>query len=289
MAAYREPFESYVHPARTANEFWRLGVGVVLCVFVYVTVLLSLDGFANAVTESGAPRFDQIQSSPWSVIYLLYSFCGMALGPLVIAPLLHSRLPITLFGPRGSIRSDFVTAVKVTVIIQGVLVIVWLLFADTDSNLSPDRWVVLLPFALIGLAIQTGAEEILFRGYLMQQLAARLRSPWIWAAAPSLLFAWLHYDDSLPDLDRYLIMLAIAIYALIATDLVTVTGNIGAAWGMHFAINFSSLLILSPEGWLSGLALFTVPIEDGSHGWLVMLDTAVLLIAWVVLRQRVPR
>jgi DNA-directed RNA polymerase subunit RPC12/RpoP len=41
----------------------------------------------------------------------------------------------------------------------------------------------------VGVLIQTGAEEVLFRGYLQQQLAARFASPIAWMVLPSAIFA----------------------------------------------------------------------------------------------------
>ncbi len=44
--------------------------------------------------------------------------------------------------------------------------------------------------------IQTGAEELVFRGYLQQQLAARFASPLIWMVLPALIFGAVHYDPA---------------------------------------------------------------------------------------------
>ena len=60
-------------------------------------------------------------------------------------------------------------------------------------NLPFGRWLVLLPLSLSAIIVQCAAEEIVFRGYLQQQLAARFRHPAIWIGLPSVLFALGHY------------------------------------------------------------------------------------------------
>ena len=46
-------------------------------------------------------------------------------------------------------------------------------------------WLVFLIPMLLGLLVQTGAEEIVFRGYLQQQLAARFVARWVSFVFPS--------------------------------------------------------------------------------------------------------
>ncbi len=55
----------------------------------------------------------------------------------------------------------------------------------TSTRRSGSR---LLPLTLAGLVVQTGAEELLFRGYLTQQLAARFEARAIWMGVPALAF-----------------------------------------------------------------------------------------------------
>ena len=63
------------------------------------------------------------------------------------------------------------------------LVLLWLVLlplstmdATVTTNLSLGQQLPWLPAALLGMVIQTGTEELIFRGYLQQSLAARFRS-----------------------------------------------------------------------------------------------------------------
>jgi membrane protease YdiL (CAAX protease family) len=120
---------------------------------------------------------------------------------------------------------------------------------------------------LVGVLIQTGAEEVLFRGYLQQQLAARFSSPMIWMVLPSALFAALHYQPEVMGDNTWLMMGAVFVFALLAADLTAVTGTIGAAWAMHFVNNALAILVMATDGPLSGLALYIAPISPASPGF----------------------
>ena len=60
-------------------------------------------------------------------------------------------------------------------------------------NLPFWTWFGLLPLSIAAVLVQTGSEEILFRGYIQQALAARFRHPAVWLLGPSALFALGHY------------------------------------------------------------------------------------------------
>ena len=134
------------------------------------------------------------------------------------------------------------------------------------SAIGLGEWLLwLVPSALL-VFVQTSAEEVSFRGYFMQSLAARFRSPWVWALPPGLVFTLLHLTpQALPWMHASL-LISIAAFAATATILVVATGNLGAAMGAHLGLNVFGLLGVSHAGWLSGIALFEGhPAEE--PGW----------------------
>ena len=109
--------------------------------------------------------------------------------------------------------------------------------------------------------MQVTAEELLFRGYLQQQLAARFRSPVIWLVLPSAAFGILHFDHGTFGNNAWLVVAATAVFGLIAGDVTARTGNIGAATGLHAANNFLALFLVAPDGYLTGTNLFVFPFH----------------------------
>lgn len=109
------------------------------------------------------------------------------------------------------------------------------------------KWFIQLLPVLILVLIQTGAEEIIFRGYL-QQCFGRFRFSKIYAVIiSSLIFGLLH----LPNVSHFGGHWWLAFYYfLIAVfwALITIKSNgIEKALGVHFIINFIGLTVLVPN------------------------------------------
>lgn len=285
-------FETFIRPARARPQLWRLGLGVVLSLIIYALVAAAILGVVWVLgrTREGVPDVDAILAgtTPGAVLVLLATFLGMALGPFVAARLLHGRGVATLFGRGAKVLRDFVTAVLVVGGMYALHTAIWSIFYDARPGLDVGLWIALLPLALLGLLVQTGAEELLFRGYLQQQLAARFASPIIWAIIPSLLFGLAHFAPDEMGSNAWIVVGVTALFGLLAADLTAVTGSLGAAWGFHFGNNVFALLVLSMPGSLSGLGLMMTPysIDDISaiRGVLAF-DIAAMLLGWILIRR----
>ena len=129
--------------------------------------------------------------------------------------------------------------------------------------------------------MQTAAEELAFRGYLLQGLAARFRSRLLWWGAPALLFGLLHWSPR----EGWPAVLAAAALGLILADVTARSGNLSAAIGLHFANNAVALLVVAMPSPLAGLSLFVAgvdPADAATVQLLLLSDLAVTLIAYAV-------
>ncbi|MBT8454592.1 MAG: CPBP family intramembrane metalloprotease [Alphaproteobacteria bacterium] len=286
-------FEAFIAPARARPQIWRLIVGLIVALLIYaLTVfgLFFLYWMYFVEDEAGLDWAENIvdASDPNSLLLLLSTFIGMALGPFVAVWLLHKRGPGTLFGRGAKTLRDFTIAVATVGTILGVSVFIWSFRYDALPGLGFSTWATLLPLALLLVLIQTGAEEILFRGYLQQQLGARFASPLVWLILPAFLFGIVHYDPASAGDSAWIVVGSAAFFGLIAGDLTARTGSIGAAWGFHFANNVMALLFISTQGTLTGLALYLTPYEvsDAAKlGGLIIYDLAFMVGAWLLLRR----
>lgn len=290
-------FLRFIAPARGHPQLWRLLLGAVLialCTLLGTAAIFGAGWLASGGGEDGAPWADRMVSAetPLGTLLLLFSFAGMAAGAMLAARWVHKRPARTLFGPAVRVLRDFVGAAAVVGALMGLSLAFWSISYDAVPGLAPLTWAALLPATLLGLAIQTGAEELVFRGYLQQQLAARFRSPLVWALLPSLLFGAIHYNPALPTEGALILMGAAALFGLAAADLTARTGSIGAAWGFHFANNLLAIGVLSTEGTITGLALFRTPYaldESATLDLLILVDLAFLVLAWWLVRRVVSR
>lgn len=295
MPAMTPAFDRFVRPARERPALWRLVLGTVLSIAIYALwtagVLIGA-WWLFARGENPVAWADRLVAAETAggTLLLLATFLGMGLGPIVAARWLHRRRAGTLFGPRVRVLRDFVTAAAIVFVVLGVAVGLWGVGYDAVANLPPAIWALLLPLTLLGLLVQTGAEEVLFRGYLQSQLAARFRSPVVWLIGPSVLFGLVHFSPETAGGNAWIVVAAAATFGLIAADLTARTGSIGAAWGFHFANNTVAIALLATDGTITGLALWLTPYrltEMDAAEFVMLADFGLLLLAWLLVRRAV--
>ncbi|SMX30706.1 CPBP family intramembrane glutamic endopeptidase [Actibacterium lipolyticum] len=288
-------FAAYIGPARLYPEIWRILLGMLLILFIYIGVFAimlvalypivgPLEYFAwllklKAPTEAG-PTF-----------FLLLSFIGMGLGPIIAVGACHLRGPGTLFGPADETLRGFFLTVVVLLPLYGGLTALSFWLSPPEQNLAFDTWLGYLPLALPLVFIQTTSEELIFRGYLQQQLAARFVARWVWMGLPALLFTSLHWNPAAGS-NIWMILAAVLGFALIAADLTERTGSLGSAMGLHFINNVFAMLFVSVGGTINGLSLFVTPYDVADKTNLPLglgLDLILLFTVWRLLRYIVAR
>ncbi|MCU0911413.1 MAG: CPBP family intramembrane metalloprotease [Rhodobacteraceae bacterium] len=283
-----ERHEEMVAPARDGAELWRTVLGFAIIAAVYIFGLVQFAALLASV-DSARSLYDQFvyADTPLGVLLNLGSFVFMALGPILVCRFLHARPWQTLVGPSGQATWDFLLAVRAVAILTAVL---WLLLPAPyalDRGLEAGLWVMLLPLTLPALFLQIAAEEILFRGYLQSQLAARFRSPLVWMILPSALFAAGHYVPDAYGGNAYLVVVFTFAFGVAAADLTARTGSLGAAMGLHFANNVVAVAIISFPGDFSGLALYLLPFgpdDPAVAGPIILTELAVLGVSWLAIR-----
>lgn len=283
-------FEAYVEPARLYPEIWRVLLGVAIVALIYAGVfslmLVAAYPILGPLNYFGWLMGITAPATPSQTLFLLGTFAGMGLAVLIATPAMHYREPGSLFGPWRDTVRGFFTAVAALVPIYAVLFVVGRLLTPLEPNLAPGEWLRLVPLALALVLIQTGSEELLFRGYLQQQLAARFAWRAVWMGVPALAFTALHYNP-MAGTNAWFILLGVLAFALAAADLTERSGSLGAAMGWHFVNNCSSLLIVSVKGTITGLALYLTPFDltDTAMAPLTLgLDILLIGVMWRLLR-----
>lgn len=299
MKSYR-PHSDFIATARLTPELYRLIFGVVAIELLYG---LALD-FISAVLTALPPQISDAYYFGTTAVGLLaqlFSFAFLGGAVMLVARHLHFRRPVTLVGPPARAREGFVLALIAglgTFLVLELLPPYWSTFGAESIGIG--KWLLLLPFALAALAVQTAAEELLYRGYIQQQLAARFASPWIWMIGPNLLFAAAHWESGTDPVDATEYVIWAFVFGLIASDLTARTGSLGAAIGFHLANNVYAFLFFAERGAPdSGLALLLFPPSTDllppsanaapvlSLGLVIELGT--LLVMWLAARLLLRR
>ena len=138
--------------------------------------------------------------------------------------------------PRIRWRYLFACLVIAAVVLNGMM----LLSTTVGKDLSFQPQEGLLGFLVVILLtspIQAAAEEIFFRGYLLQALGSLVAKPWFGVIVSSLVFALLHGTQNLPlFVDRL-------VFGLLAALLVWRTGGLEAAIAAHVINNVFAYLV----------------------------------------------
>ena len=255
-------FAQYIQPAFNETRWWKVLLTLVVWVagyFIFSSILLAaLPLFLDlpGLSDLAVGKF----TTPIAVYFLLLTFVVWVGVFWSVVALFHKRgMASLLGGPRGRFLKCFVWAVLISAIF---LTTTQMLFPTGDrieENIAFGRWLALLPLGLFLMLIQVSAEELLFRGYLQQQLAAWVNHRFVYMVIPSILFGLAHFSTELGVTVGWMIVGATGLLGLFLADLTYRTGNLGAAIGVHFANNFGAMFYVSYQEQISGLARFVAP------------------------------
>ncbi|WP_353473362.1 CPBP family intramembrane metalloprotease [Salipiger sp. H15] len=291
------PFVMLTATARR-TELWRLalGLGFVLAVsfvlgqFLFGLIMLLVPADRTAALVQAVRDAD----APPGMLLLLLSMGTLGVGAALAARVLHDRAPVTLVGPPPLALAQFLrcAAAAGLAALLGAALMVWAVDEPLHPGLPMLRWLALLPLTLPAILIQTASEELFFRGYLQSQLAARLPQPWVWLSLPSALFALGHYAPGTYGSAAPTVVIWAFLFGVAAADLTARSGTLGPAIALHFMNNIVALALVSPEGDMSGLALFRWPFALGDTEALARMlpmDLVTLLVSWLAARLALRR
>ncbi len=286
--------EHLIAPARPFATLWRLVAAALIIALVVMAGNLTLFNLLFVlVSESWA---DTLLSGgdAGSMLVLLASFGFVTLGVTVAARLLQKRTLASVVGQTRLALKQFWSVFRLLLILAAVVLI--LPPYNMGEPLVPNQpfatWMLLLPLSVPAVFIQVSAEEILFRGYLQQSLAARFSHPLVWMGLPSLLFALGHYDPSVAGDNAWLIAVWSGLFGLLMADLTARAGTLGPAIALHLFNNLVALLIVAIPENLNGLSLYLIPFEMSDtqqlRAWLLV-DFLIMLIGWLIARIALKR
>ena len=293
MSQFVHPLMAFAAPARAGASAWRTLAGLALAAaFVFGFVEVARLGMAAALfggaAEPTLPWDARSPASPLGVLLILGVFLAVWPALWVVLPMVHRRRGATLFGPRGRLdwrhfRYGLAVSLIVGVVAWSPLVVAERASLDLFGRL--ETWATFAAIAVPLVFVQCAAEELLFRGYLLQQFAARSFSVLGWSVVPSLLFAYAHPSETgFLGLSWYHF-----VFGLIMAAVTSRTANLGGAIGLHFGHNLVNLLLIAPEAHVSGLALYRVPESVETSGphvtyLVIMFVGAALFMGWMDLQ-----
>ncbi|MDI1355879.1 MAG: CPBP family intramembrane metalloprotease [bacterium] len=141
---------------------------------------------------------------------------------------------------------------------------------------------------VIFMPIQTGLEELVFRGYLVQGLAQIFHNGIIPLFLTSLLFGLAHITN--PEVKEFGIPVMLTYYCCFALFMGAITlldEGLELAFGLHFANNMvSSILVSSPHAVIKPYSIFEAKAEDPQSEIVVWFVMAALTFGIFWMRYR---
>ncbi|MEL6318818.1 MAG: type II CAAX endopeptidase family protein, partial [Pseudomonadota bacterium] len=230
----------------------------------------------GAVSGGGAPALLLV-----SVVSLAAAIPAAA----TVARVLHGRAPDGMLGAARRLRPGALAIGALGAAALGgigLALAVALDLASFSMIARPPFWWALSLALFLLIPLQAGAEELVFRGYLAQEIGARAPLYLVWAGFTSALFALAHMGGDPDRAPAY--MTEVFAFGLFAAALVYWTGGISAATGFHTANNWVALLIFEPDVGVEGVGYVKISVDDAALWPLTLLSVALFALAAPVMR-----
>lgn len=284
-------FQAFITPAQERSEIWRTILGFILLLLFYV-ILVAIAAlaiyFGGNAYSPGHGDFLVLEISEMTTTFATsVALLGIiiALPPLWLTlRLLHKRPLASLLGPSHKIDWRLWRVAAMIVLVLFVVdTTSSFVYYSVEQQFSLIKWLGLLLPGVVLIFLQTTTEELFFRGYLQQQLAARFSNPLIWWFLPSVLFGLGHYDPATFGQNTWLIIGIITVAGLILADVTARFGSLAPAMGLHFANN-AAMLFISADGNLSGYSLYvsTVDLKSSETGQSMMIYLGVMMVCYLI-------
>ena len=270
--------------SRGENAWWRYlascvaGLALAMLVLVLVAFVLT----ALRVLPLGiAAEIQQPRNAPVFFLGTGAIFGAFMVGLMAAMILIQRKLPSDIVGRwRWPL---FFWGVGLWAVVQGILGMVDFIIAPQGFAFSASSATVTLAVgALVGLSIQTFAEEFVFRGYLTQAIILAVKRPLPTAIISGVLFGAIHIPNGIPQAINALV------FGIVCALIAIRTGGICLTFGLHLANNFFGAVVLVSTGdvFRNSPGLFTQDTPQLLWSDLGLAIFALLGFLWLVLRDR---
>jgi membrane protease YdiL (CAAX protease family) len=202
------------------------------------------------------------------VLLLLFGMFVFAFGGFLVGlKFIHKKTltsVLTGFEKFRFKRFWFAFAIWATML---VFTVVLNFILDPDSltyNFNLGGFVVSLLIMLVFMPLQTGLEEIVFRGYLLQGMSQVFKNGIVPLLITSILFGTAHISN--PEVKEYGFVTMLSYYigfALFLGVLTLLDEGIELAFGIHFANNIvSGILVTEAHSVIKPYSIFETKVND---------------------------
>ena len=268
------------------NHFWKyiIGLLVILIASTVGQIPLAIAVFAKRMSEGKDFPTDQnelmtVLDKNLTLFLLLLSFAVALLGVLLVVRYLHNQKFIDVITSRPKIDwKRFFFAFSVWGIFQ--LVSVGISYATTPEdfvwNFNLVPFLILSVIAILMIPLQTSAEELIFRGYLMQGVGLLVKNKWFPLLFTSVSFGLLHLSN--PEVTK---MGNITMVYYIGTGLflgicALMDEGLELSLGFHAANNLITALLVTSDWTAFQTDSILKDVSDPSAGFEIVFPVVII-------------
>lgn len=274
--------------ANEGKNHWLRYVAVLVISYILALIpsIIYVVGVAVKKTMSegvmNQEQFNSLLSGQAGFVVMMLVFVFWLVFTLIFFKSFHGRECLTLISGDQRFRFNrFFAAAGCYSIFILIFAAISIVFHSDDVTFHFDatKFFVGFVLALVLAPFQTGCEEVIFRGYLMQGFGLCTKSK-IWACVIiTLLFGLMHSANN--EVADYGFLRAMSFYMIIGLALgifTVINDGIEFSWGIHFAHNFMGFTLFAVEGNEIGSPLFTITKDVASQS-LMYSNLEVIFIA----------
>lgn len=253
------------------NNWWRYLLSTLLILFSWIVIgsFISVIFGIGILLAGGIPlvevefQFEELLTNPSLASFLIINlqFIPFLFSTFFAIKYIHTRKIFSLISGDNRIDiSRFFAGFGVWLLMQITIIVIGIAFSPSNYIFSfePSKWFPLLFSALILTPIQTSAEEIFFRGYIIQGLSLLTKNKLALIIISSILFMVPHFLN--PEMQRNPILMALFYFSFGAfAAFITLKDNrLELALGVHAANNLTLLFVTTKDSVLQTNAIWTI-------------------------------
>lgn len=279
--------QPYLDLARQGkNHWWRYALSIIVILGFWlflgglpIIALVVIGLIRGTITPNDTNPIEKLGAFDLYAAILL-GFIPLFIGLFLSVRFIHGRRVMTLITPlKRPIWKRFWLGFGVWTLLVGLasLVEAWLYPGRYQFTFMPAEFLAFLVVGLALIPIQSGTEELLFRGYILQSLGLKVRNPVILSIMNGLFFWLPHLGNPEVEVDFWLVSSMYVTLGIFFTAITLRSQGLELALGAHIANNLFMTVVASyPAGALPASAFFTVTTLDPVYGLASLLVSALL-------------
>ncbi len=264
-------------------------------IFITITFLaLTIAYLPFVIYVIGIPNYEiNSTQSPRALFWLLLSVALFIVPIWVWTRFIHKRSLSSLISPHGH---GAISALKMASIFFGAyfflaeITALFIPFIETEFVWEVRLWFIWILPLTIAIFLQTSAEEILFRGYIQQYLAALIPHRAVYYTIPTFIWMLLHFGNIEGYYTNIAALFSIFVLGIIFADWVDRTKSLWGPMIVHFLNNFVLICIFGNSLEKSDLHIWRNNFDSLSDPMIAMLTiigSALMAITYIILRPKI--